>query len=408
MNPRIQRAQLLFRQSRWDLAEKELRAALADDPEDWLCHAMLSFALLRQEKVQDAVAEAQRAVGHQPDASYAHYVLALAFLDAGKDAEARAAASRALEIDPADPDYHSLLGWMDLGAKRWSEALANAEKGLALDPEHVQSANVRAQALVKLGRGKEAGDTLGTALAREPESDLTHANMGWTLLEGGDHRKALEHFREALRLDPTSEWAREGIVEAMKARNPLYRGMLRYFFWMGKLQGRMQWVLIIGAVVGLRALRAVARDNPSFEPVATGISVLYILFMAATWLAKPLFDLLLRFDSFGRLCLSEDQVKGSSWLGATLMTAAGLGLAGWLMPNASLVTGALGCLALCLPVSGVYQVRNPKRRRVHAAYATALGAIGFAALALPGEQQALGMVFALGIIAYSWVANLYR
>lgn len=408
MNPRIERAQLLFRQSRWDFAEKELRAALADDPEDWISHAMLAFALLRQEKPQDAVAEARRAVGHGPDASYAHYVLALALLEAGKRAEARAAAIRALEIDPADPDYHSLLGWMDLGAKRWADALENAEKGLALDAEHVQSANVRAQALVKLGRGREAGLTLDTALAREPESDLTHANMGWTLLENGDHKKALGHFREALRLDPTSEWAREGIVEAMKARNPIYKGMLRYFFWMGKLQGRMQWALIIGAVVGLRALRAMAKENPSFEPIAMGISVLYILFMAATWLAKPIFDLLLRFDAFGRLCLSEDQVKGSNWLGATLLAAAGLSLAGWLLPNGSLVMGALGCLALCLPVSGVYQVRNLQRRRVHAAYAAGLGAVGFAALVLPGEQAALGMIFGLGIIAYSWVANLYR
>lgn len=408
MNAAIQRAQLLFQQSRWDLAERELRGSLAQEPESWLAHAMLAFALLRQERVKEALEEARAAVGYEPGASYAHYMAALACLDADQPAEARAAARRALELDPDDPDYHSLLGWMDIGEKRWADALANAERGLSLDPEHVQSANVRAQALVKLGRGAEAGATLGTALAREPESDLTHANMGWTLLESGDHRKALEHFREALRLDPTSEWAREGIVEAMKARNPIYRGMLRYFFWMGKLQAKAQWALILGAVIGVRFLRSAAKGNPTLEPVAAAISVLYLVFMAATWLAKPLFDLILRLDAFGRLCLSEDQIKGSNLLGATLLAALGLALAGWFLPSGLLLTAALGCLALCLPVSGIYQARIPARRRVHAAIAGGLALAGLGALLLPGYRGELGIVFTLGIIAYSWLANLYR
>ncbi len=50
--------------------------------------------------------------------------------------------------------------------------------------------------------------TLGSALANDPENALTHANQGWALLHRGDHERALEHFREALRIDPELEWAR--------------------------------------------------------------------------------------------------------------------------------------------------------------------------------------------------------
>ena len=65
-------------------------------------------------------------------------------------------------------------------------------------------------ALVRLGRRDEAGATLEAALARDPENAVTHANQGWARLHAGDFRGALEHFREALRLNPSLEWARAG------------------------------------------------------------------------------------------------------------------------------------------------------------------------------------------------------
>ena len=90
-------------------------------------------------------------------------------------------------------------------------------------------------ALTHLGRRGEAGTAIDTALARDPKNALTHANRGWTLLHGGDHARALEHFREALRLDPELAWARRGIVETLSARGPVIRLLLRYFLWMQRI-----------------------------------------------------------------------------------------------------------------------------------------------------------------------------
>jgi len=63
-------------------------------------------------------------------------------------------------------------------------------------------------ALVKLGRREAAAATIGAALAKDPQNAHTHANQGWALLHHGDHARRLEHFREALRLDPELDWAR--------------------------------------------------------------------------------------------------------------------------------------------------------------------------------------------------------
>ena len=72
---------------------------------------------------------------------------------------------------------------------------------------------------------------MGLVGARDPDDAFSHANQGWTLLEQGNRKKAMEHFRESLRLDPTNGWAQAGLVEAIKAGNPVYAVMLKYFLW---------------------------------------------------------------------------------------------------------------------------------------------------------------------------------
>ncbi|MDB5047404.1 MAG: hypothetical protein JWO30_475 [Fibrobacteres bacterium] len=408
MSVDIERAQLLINQSRFDMAERELRAALSQDPDDFRAHALLAYCLLRLARPKDALEEANLAVAKEPAAPYARYIQALTLMESGRREDAKAAAREAIQLDPADADYFALLGGLHLDGKNWNEALKSAESALLLDAENVQGANVRAAALVKLGRGAEAGLTLDSALAREPESAVTHANMGWTLLERGDHKKALEHFREALRLEPDQEWAREGIVESMKARNPLYRLMLQYFFFMSKLPAKSQWAVVLIALLGTRLLRATARAYPPFEPAAMVIGVMYVLFMAATWLARPLFDLVLRLDRFGRLCLSEDQIKGSNWLGLTLLASLAFLAVLFATGNGDFLAAAIGCLALSVPVAGIYQTANPKRRRFRAAYSIALALLGVCALVLPDVNHRVmaGGVFVGGVIVYTWIANL--
>jgi tetratricopeptide (TPR) repeat protein len=408
MSAEIERAQLLINQSRFEMAEKELRSAAAQDPDDFRAHALLAYCLLRLGRHAEARSEADIAISKEPGAPYPHYMLALILVETGRRAEAKLAVREAIRLDPSDADHFALLGGIHLDDKSWAEALKSAESALVLDAEHVQGANVRAAALVKLGRGAEAGQTLDAALAREPESAVTHANMGWTLLERGDHAKAQEHFREALRLDPQQEWAREGIVESMKARNPIYRLMLQYFFFMSKLPPKGQWIVVIVALVGMRLLRATANAYPAFEPAAMVIGVLYVLFMAATWLARPLFDLVLRLDRFGRLCLSQDQIRGSNLLALTLSASLAFLILRFATGNDAFLSAAIGSLALSVPVAGIHLTANPKRRRFRAVYSIALAVLGVCALALPDASQrgiASGL-FVGGIIVYTWIANL--
>ena len=72
MPPTVDRAAMLFQQSRFDLAEQELRQALMADPNDPHAHALLALCLARREEFAEATSEAHTAVGLAPDWAYAH------------------------------------------------------------------------------------------------------------------------------------------------------------------------------------------------------------------------------------------------------------------------------------------------------------------------------------------------
>ena len=314
MSPHLQRALMLYEQSRHELAEEQLRQALAGEPDDPHAHALLALCLARREKFEEAADEARQAVHLAPDFDFAHYAHASVLLDRNHLDAAQRAIEEALRLAPEDADYWALLSQIRIDQRQWFPALEAAENGLRFTPDHVACTNLRAIALVKLGRKSEAGATIDAALARNPDNSVTHANQGWTLLEQNQPAKALEHFRESLRLDPTNEWARAGIVEALKARNIVYGAMLRYFLWMSKLPTKVQWAVILGGYFLNRMLGAAAGTNPDLAPWILPIRILYIAAALLTWTADPLFNLLLRVNRFGRLALSDEQRIASSWL----------------------------------------------------------------------------------------------
>ncbi len=370
------RAMLLFGQSRYDLAEEELRQELAEDPQNADAHALLALVLAARERFEPATEEARQAIVLGPDNPYAHFAMGRVMLERNRLEEASRASEEAVRLDPENADLFALLARVRFGERRWPAALEAAERGLERDAEHVACNNLRAMALIKMGRRAEAGQTLDAALARDPEDASTHANRGWTLLERGDPKKSLEHFREALRLEPGMEWARAGIVEALKARNFVYRAMLRYFLWMTKLSGKAQWGVVIGAYFVYRILGAVAESRPRAAPFINPLLWAYVLFALMTWLAHPLFDLMLRLNRFGRLALSKEQVSASNAVGLCLFPALAFS-ALWFATDDILFVLAGGFFGIMmLPVAGTFKCPQGWPRRVMTLYTAGMAALG--------------------------------
>ncbi len=408
----VVRGRLLLMQSRWKEAEEHLRRGLAADPDDAEAHALLALSLSELKRPADALREARLAIKLAPDVPYGHYVHATVLAQQDREADAEAAIREAVRLDPDEADYHAMLAAILHDRQRWLQSLEAAETALRIDPEHGLALNVRAMALVKFGRRVDAAETLASALARAPGDDLTHASRGWALLHTGKTKEALEAFREALRLNPQSEYARDGIIQALRARNVVYRVMLLYFLWMARLSTRAQWGLLIGAYVGFRLLRAVAQASPTLDPYLRPVAILYLVFVFLSWTAGPLFDLLLRLSRFGRLALTPERVRASNWVGGLLLSVllllAGYALSSFRWHLLALPAGVNALLII--PVSAVFGARE-RHRRVLAPCAVGLALVAYSALGLLtvfGTTQVvfiLGGAFLVGTALFPWVAN---
>lgn len=406
-----ERGWLLARQGRHELAEREYRLALAQDPHDAETHALLAMVLAEQEtRRREALEEAHAAVGLAPDDPFPHYAEAHVHIEAERWDDARRAAEEAIRIDPDAPEHYVMLSAAHLGRRRWAEALEAADEALSIDPTHTGATNLRATALVHLGRKDEAGATLMGALARNPESSHTHANQGWALLHRGDRTAALNHFREALRLDPESEWAREGLAEAMKARNPLYAAMLRYFLWMNRLPARTRWMVLLGGWFGYRIVRGTAESNPSLAPWLMPLMVAYIAFVLLSWTAPQIFNAVLLASRDGRYVLSPEQRRSGAFMAAgagaaVVLTAAALATReGWLQ------MGALVFAAMLIPLAATFH--GPRGRPTRVMSIVTIGLYAMAALALVlgaqgiAEANAASSIVLLGVVITSWGVNI--
>ena len=412
----LARATLLMQQRRFEDAEEHLRRALAADPDDGTAHRLLAWCRLTGGDTDAALHEAREALRVDPDRPDHHALLSRVHAARDEDDAAERAARRAIELDPHDAGLWSTLARSLACRKRWRDALDAADRGLAVEPDDADCRNLRAMCLTQLGRRDEATATLAGTLERDPDDANAHASLGWTRLHARRPREALESFREALRLDPTHAYAKAGLVEALKARNPIYRWMLAFFLWMNRLGERMQWGLIIGAFVGYQVLRAIARNNEALRPWLTPLIVAYVGFVLLTWLAVPLFNLLLRLDRFGRHALMSDQRRGSNLLGAILLAAAALAVVAVVTRDVAWLVAAMPLLGVAIPGVGVFRTAPGPWRTGMAAYTVVMAALWLALAAVivgavdgPLAEGLFGPLltaWVIGLAAGFWVVNI--
>ncbi len=402
-------ATMFLDQGRYDLAEKQLRLALADDPGNAAAHAYLALCLSEREAHTEATEEARQAIGLMPEDSYMHFALACVLMRRGMTREAIEAAWEAVGLDPEESRNWGVLAQALAIEKKYKEALSAADRGLEISPDDSTCLNVRAQALAGMGRSKDAAHTIDGALQKNPDNPFTHANMGWTLLQRGgkaNAAQALEHFREALRLDPTLDFARAGLVEAMKARYLVYRVMLTYFLFMARIPSRVQWMIILGGVVGHNILRSIASSNPAIAPYVLPITFAYLGFVVLTWLTVPLFNLVLSLNRFGRASLRRHQLWWAWGLGAWIGVCLAL-LAGWLITDSPYFgTPALFAALLIVPIAMASLATAGPPRWIMITYLVAMAAMMFlsipmAVAGLPGVE-----VYIWGCLLSPLVSNI--
>lgn len=174
----IERATLLIEQSRYQMAERELRQALAQAPSDAYATALLGLCLNYQQRFKEATAAAETAISLAPDDAFSHYILSYILCERQELELAEKSVREAIRLNCYQASYFALLSRCKYNQRLWQDAQCAAENGLAIDPENVECLNYRALSLSQLGKGDQAVEAVESAIAQAPLDASCYASGG--------------------------------------------------------------------------------------------------------------------------------------------------------------------------------------------------------------------------------------
>ena len=381
-----QRAQLLYRQRRYADAAEWFQRALRTNPQHGQAMAHLALSWAQHESTYTKALEAARqAVAVEPDQPFSHVVQAITLLDTakpGQEAKIReglAAGEKAVQLAPEFALAHAVCGNALLKLRRYAEAEAAARRALALDTTDTLAAQILSHALLAQRKDEDLKHLVEWQLQENPEDDSVHVSAGFRAFHEGRHREANEHFRQALRIDPGNEAAREGLIESFRSRSFIYRWFVQFSHFMRQFGEGKGTMILVGGYIAYRLLVQGLQDR--WPAVAAAVVAVWLTFVLWTFLARGIASLLMLTDRFARLAIRAKERWEGLVVGGFVVLALICLASGFAFGNGGLLYGALTCALAAVPAATAFSNGHHLGRWV---YAAAAGVAGVAALLFLG------------------------
>lgn len=406
---------LLQDQGRLEEAEACYYGVLAREPDNDFVYGRLALCQMSQSgKKRQALETISEAIRLRSDEPFYHSIRALILADLHRGKEALEAAGEAVALNPEDTFALSAKSSAYCSMDRWAEAEEWSRKALAVDGDNAMAENLLAHTLRMQGKTVMNAEAVARLLAADPEDSLAHVNAGWSALQAKDQPRAESHFREALRLDPESTMAREGLIESFRARSLFYRLYLSYCFFMQRFTGGKQWMIILGMYLCYQVARNVLN---LYSPAIAGILVLLWLSLVLwVWLAPGIGNFLILLDRSARLALKNSERLQGLAVGGGLFAGVIAGLAGYWLGYYPLMLGGLGMVVSTVPASLTFDNESARGRMVFGiisayVYLTVVVAMMLEgwrhpAASLHGLTAVMGAGALLSAIACTWLGNI--
>lgn len=180
-------------------------------------HNSRGIALADRGWLDEAIKEFRRAIELDPDSAHARDNLASVLAEKGLLLEALGEYLAALRIEPDSPTAHHNLASF-LATHGPELAISGYRETIRIDPEYPDAHLNLGLSFAETGRMAEAKEALKRAADLAPGDALPRRELGGILLDEGDHRAAIAHLKEAVRLDPAcfEAWLDLGVSYAQK------------------------------------------------------------------------------------------------------------------------------------------------------------------------------------------------
>ena len=404
---KLEKVEVLINQNRLDQAGLILQDLLSENPNDDIALYLLSILYSKRGQVKEAEEAIDRSLALSPDDT--DYLLwkASILLDQKDYKQFEEILDNVIRLEPVNDEAFALLAYEKMLIKKFEQALEYATKALEINPENLFALNTKSSALHKLKKTDESRQDIEAALQLNPNDPYTHTNYAYDLLERGKMDEALKHFKLALEIDPEYEYAQQGILEVLRARNPLYRLFLKYAFWISNFSEKYQWFIIIGFYLLYRFMIKMSVKHPEYNLILKPLLITMGLMMFSTWIITPLSNLFLRFNIYGKLLLSKDEIVSSNFVAGSLLT----GIAGLLLyltfHDEYYISLAFLGFTMMIPFGVMF--KSEKNRKILVAYT--VGLLFFGILAVVTHIQtgvmfnSYAVKYLLGLFIFQWVAN---
>ena len=375
-NNEFERGRLLYGIQRYREAIAQFAEHLKFNEDDPRATAYIALCLMRLGDKRRAVEVARQAITQDPDEVFTHLVLVQVLRTRGQLGEAREAMKAALALAPYRADVLGTAANLACDQKKWSEAMELTEEGLALDAYDENCISARGWALINIGRCEEAQVLLRQALVDHPEDADYQSLLGYASLRLGRGEEALEYFISALRTEPENDMAREGFLNALRSRYPIYGLVVRYILWLSTLSTQVRLALMFAEHFIERFLNEMARRHPWLRPLIQGLLFAWSVFSYLTLMARPVGNTLLRFSPQGRKILRADEILESNLISASLLLCG----AGWLhwhfLGGTWSLVAFLVSLTMVLPLTNIFHCPEGWPRKVMGAFALVMWVLG--------------------------------
>lgn len=397
----------LFELGRFMDALPYLEKAIGEDSNKFESKYYLALSYFNIDEFEKSKEITNSLLSENAENEYVHFLLSQIYFNQNNFEKALHYIDISINLNPTDADFFGQKSYIKLHKKQFEEALKLANDGLNLEPNNKLCLNARVQALTKLNRKDEATNTIENLLEKDPENAYSHANVGWSNLETGNNKKALEHFKEALSLDPNFDYAREGMSTALKSKNFFYNLYLKYALWIDKKSSKQQWIFIIGLYLVYRySVKFISNTEYSF--LIYPIVILYLFFALGTWIMESLSNSILIFDNYGKYLLNKDEKKSGETFIILLSFSIISIICYFFLKSNYFILVSFTFLCTLIPIPRAFLKDSKKNKIFNFCIGLFMLFIGLLGISFIENYMTLGITVFLSLIAYTWLDNIIK
>ena len=265
-----------------------LTQLLADNPDEALYHGLLASCLLARKRLTAAEYELDIALGQAPNVPYLHLVRARLLLVKRKVDDAITACDDALALDPQLVDAWLVKASLLMTAERATDSRACLDEAARLAPSDIAVVVGLGDYCNWRGDHKEALQHATEALRINAGSEAANLLMGETQLALGNEPEAEYHAKFAITQNPNSQSALRLFVNIRMRRNLFIGVWWRFNHWIAGLGTQKSALVLIAGFLAFNMASQIAADL-GYAGAAATLSYAWLLLVIYSWVGIPMY-----------------------------------------------------------------------------------------------------------------------